>query len=73
MYGYSAEIETQIVRFIENFRQVVKVHTAGEPMRMDFKWNDLSRRKKSKAIAQLDTPVRKNNGPVLPYSIYSAP
>ncbi len=50
MDGYSAEIKTQLVRLIENFRQVVKDHTAGEPMRADVKWNDLSRRQISNAI-----------------------
>lgn len=51
MDSYSAEIETHMVRLIENFRQVVKDHTTGKPMRADVKWNDFLRRQISNAIA----------------------
>ena len=40
-----------------NFHKVLEDHTAGDPMRADVKWTNLSRRQIAKKIAELGTPV----------------
>jgi hypothetical protein len=42
-----------------NFRQVLEDHTAGDPMRLEVRWTNLSRRQIAKRIAELGTPVRR--------------
>jgi Rhodopirellula transposase DDE domain len=41
----------------ENFLQVLRDHTAGDPMRADVKWTNLSRRQIARRLAELGTPV----------------
>jgi Rhodopirellula transposase DDE domain len=40
-----------------NFRTVLEDHTAGDPMRLEVKWTNLSRRQIAKRIKDLGTPV----------------
>jgi hypothetical protein len=41
----------------ENFLKVLRDHTAGDPMRADVKWTNLSRRQIARRLAELGTPV----------------
>jgi hypothetical protein len=41
----------------ENFLKVLRDHTAGDPMRADLKWTNLSRRQIAKRLAELGTPA----------------
>jgi hypothetical protein len=41
----------------ENFLKVLRDHTAGDPMRADVKWTNLSRRQIARMLAELGTPV----------------
>jgi hypothetical protein len=41
----------------ENFLTVLRDHTAGDPMRADVKWTNLSRRQISRRLADLGTPA----------------
>jgi hypothetical protein len=43
-----------------NFRQVLEDHTAGDPMRLEVKWTNLSRRRIAKRIKDLGTPVSRD-------------
>jgi hypothetical protein len=43
-----------------NFRKVLEDHTAGDPMRSDVKWTNLSRRQIAKRITELGTPVSRH-------------
>jgi hypothetical protein len=43
-----------------NFRQVLEDHTAGDPMRLEVKWTNLSRRQIAKRIKELGTPVSRH-------------
>jgi hypothetical protein len=43
-----------------NFRKVLEDHTAGDPMRLEVKWTNLSRRQIAKRIAELGTPVSRH-------------
>ncbi len=43
----------------ENFRQVLRDHTAGDPMRADVKWTNLSRRQISRRLGEWGTPASK--------------
>ena len=43
-----------------NFRKVLEGHTAGDPMRLEVKWTNLSRRQIAKRIAELGTPVSRH-------------
>ena len=45
---------------MENFLAVLKDHTAGDPMREDVKWTNLSRRQISRRLRELGTPAGKN-------------
>jgi len=45
---------------ITNFKKVLQDHTAGDPMREDVKWTNLSRRQISRALTELGTPAGKN-------------
>lgn len=45
---------------VENFRAVLRDHTAGDPMREDVKWTNLSRRQISRRLKELGTPAGKN-------------
>jgi hypothetical protein len=40
-----------------NFHKVLEDHTAGDPMRVDVKWTNLSRRQIAKKLGELGTPV----------------
>jgi len=44
----------------ENFKNVLSDHTAGDPMREDAKWTNLSRRQISGRLKDLGTPAGKN-------------
>jgi hypothetical protein len=44
----------------ENFQTVLRDHTAGDPMREDVKWTNLSRRQMSRKLKELGTPAGKN-------------
>ena len=44
----------------ENFLKVLHDHTAGDPMRADVKWTNLSRREIAKRLAAMGTPVSRN-------------
>lgn len=44
----------------ENFLAVLRDHTAGDPMRADVKWTNLSRRQISRKLKILGTPAGKN-------------
>jgi hypothetical protein len=43
-----------------NFHKVLEDHTAGDPMRADVKWTNLSRRQIAKKLAELGTPVSRD-------------
>ena len=43
-----------------NFRIVLEDHTAGDPMRLEVKWTNLSRRQIAKRIKDLGTPVSRH-------------
>lgn len=43
-----------------NFRKVLEDHTAGDPMRTDVKWTNLSRRTIAKRMSDLGTPVSRD-------------
>jgi hypothetical protein len=43
-----------------NFHKVLADHTAGDPMRPDVKWTNLSRRQVAKRITELGTPVSRH-------------
>lgn len=43
-----------------NFHKVLEDHTAGDPMRADVKWTNLSRRQIAKKITKLGTPVSRD-------------
>jgi hypothetical protein len=43
-----------------NFWEVLKDHTAGDPMRPELKWTNLSRRQIAKRITALGTPVSRH-------------
>jgi hypothetical protein len=45
---------------VENFQTVLRDHTAGDPMREDVKWTNLSRRQISRKLKELGTPAGKN-------------
>jgi hypothetical protein len=45
---------------VENFLAVLRDHTAGDPMREDVKWTNLSRRRISRKLKELGTPAGKN-------------
>ena len=46
-------------QLVENFLQVLRDHTAGDPMRADVKWTNLSRRQISRRLKTRGTPRRK--------------
>jgi Rhodopirellula transposase DDE domain len=43
----------------ENFLKILRDHTAGDPMRLEVKWTNLSRRQISKRLEALGTPASK--------------
>jgi Rhodopirellula transposase DDE domain len=43
-----------------NFRQVLEHHTAGDPMRLEVKWTNLSRRQIAKRVKEVGTPVSRH-------------
>jgi len=43
-----------------NFHKVLEDHTAGDPMRLEVRWTNLSRRQIAKRIAELGTPVSRH-------------
>jgi hypothetical protein len=43
-----------------NFRKVLEDHTAGDPMRPELKWTNLSRRQIAKRVNELGTPVSRH-------------
>jgi hypothetical protein len=43
-----------------NFRKVLEDHTAGDPMRPEVKWTNLSRRQIAKRMTDLGTPVSRH-------------
>jgi hypothetical protein len=43
-----------------NFHEVLKDHTAGDPMRADVKWTNLSRRQIAQKLAERGTPVSRD-------------
>jgi hypothetical protein len=43
-----------------NFRTVLEDHTAGDPMRLEVKWTNLSRRQIAKRLKDLGTPVSRH-------------
>jgi hypothetical protein len=43
-----------------NFLEVLEDHTAGDPMRADVKWTNLSRRQIAKKLGELGTPVSRD-------------
>ena len=45
---------------VENFQRILKDHTAGDPMRADVKWTNLSRRQISRRLTDMGTPASKN-------------
>jgi len=45
---------------VENFLAVLRDHTAGDPMREDVQWTNLSRRRISRQLKELGTPAGKN-------------
>jgi Rhodopirellula transposase DDE domain len=44
----------------ENFLKVVQDHTAGDPMRVNVKWTNLSRRQIAHRVTELGTPVSRH-------------
>jgi len=47
-------------QLVENFLEVLRDHTASDPMRADVKWTNLSRRQISRRLKTLGTPAGKN-------------
>ena len=47
-------------QLVENFLAVLHDHTAGDPLRQDVKWTNLSRRQISRRLKELGTPAGKN-------------
>ena len=47
-------------RIEANFQKVLEDHTAGDPMRPERKWTNLSRRQIAKRISDLGTPVSRH-------------
>jgi hypothetical protein len=47
-------------QLVENFLNVLSDHTAGDPMREDVKWTNLSRRQISRQLKKRGTPAGKN-------------
>ena len=47
-------------QLVENFQSILRDHTAGDPMREDVKWTNLSRRQISRRLKELGTPAGKN-------------
>lgn len=45
---------------MENFLTVLREHTAGDPLREEVKWTNLSRRQISRQLEELGTPAGKN-------------
>jgi hypothetical protein len=43
-----------------NFQAVLEDHTAGDPMRAEVKWTNLSRRQIAERISALGTPVSRH-------------
>jgi hypothetical protein len=43
-----------------NFHKVLEHHTAGDPMRLEVKWTNLSRRQIAKRVKDLGTPVSRH-------------
>ena len=43
-----------------NFHKVLEDHTAGDPMRLEVKWTNLSRRQIAKRMGELGTPVSRD-------------
>jgi hypothetical protein len=43
-----------------NFHKVLEDHTAGDPMRLEVKWTNLSRRQIAKRMEELGTPVSRD-------------
>jgi hypothetical protein len=43
-----------------NFQKVLEDHTAGDPMRLEVKWTNLSRRQIAKRMEELGTPVSRD-------------
>src|SRR4051812_31138528 len=43
-----------------NFQKVLEDHTAGDPMRLEVKWTNLSRRQIAKRMEGLGTPVSRD-------------
>src|SRR4051794_6771935 len=43
-----------------NFHKVLEDHTAGDPMRLEVKWTNLSRRQLAKRMEGLGTPVSRD-------------
>jgi Rhodopirellula transposase DDE domain len=44
----------------ENFLKVLQDHTAGDPMRVDVKWTNLSRRQIARRVTELGTPISRH-------------
>ena len=57
--GRKPLIETS-PQLVDNFLAVLRDHTAGDPMREDVKWTNLSRRQISSRLMELGTPAGKN-------------
>jgi len=57
--GRKSLIETS-PQLVENLGAVLRDHTAGDPMREDVKWTNLSRRQISRRLKELGTPAGKN-------------
>jgi hypothetical protein len=47
-------------QLVENLQTVLRNHTAGDPMRENVKWTNLSRRKISRKLKELGTPANKD-------------
>ncbi len=45
---------------VKNFLAILQDHTAGDPMRQEVKWTNLSRREISRKLNELGTPAGKN-------------
>jgi len=48
-------------QLFENFLQSLRDHTAGDPMRADVKWTNISRRAISPQLKTLGTPAGKTS------------
>ena len=47
-------------QLVENVQAVLRNHTAGDPMRGNVKWTNLSRRQISRKLQELGTPANKD-------------